>query len=136
MKSERGLIGYLMVMKHTIPMTIRGVMPDKVSAKSFLAEVADWFTKSNKVEASTHLSKLVNMRYNSKGNIREYIMEMSDLVSKLKALKLKLSEEILVHFILISLPPQYNPFNVNYNLKEKSGVSLSSLVTVFRKRKG
>ena len=64
-----------MVIKYTIPMTIRGVMPDKVSAKSFLAEVADRFTKLDNVEASTHLSKLVNMRYNGKGNIREYIMK-------------------------------------------------------------
>ena len=46
----------LMVIKHTIFMTIRGVMPDKVIAKSFLAEVADRFTKSDKVEASTHLN--------------------------------------------------------------------------------
>ena len=42
-----------LVIKHTIPMTIRGVMPDKVSAKSSLTEVADLFTKSDRVEAST-----------------------------------------------------------------------------------
>ena len=46
---------FLMVMKHTIPMTIRGVMPDKVSAKSFLNEVADRFIKSDKVEASMQI---------------------------------------------------------------------------------
>jgi len=50
------------------------------------------------------------MRYNDNENIREYIMEMSNLVSKLKALKLELSKEILVHFILISFLIQYNPF--------------------------
>jgi len=42
-------------------------------------------------------------------------MEMSNLVSKLKSLKLELSEEILVHFILMSLPVQFNPFKINYN---------------------
>ena len=52
---------YLTVMKHTIPMTIRNVMPDKINAKIFLTEVANRFTKSDKVEANTHLSKLVNM---------------------------------------------------------------------------
>jgi len=31
----------LMVIKHAIPITIRGYMPNKVSAKSFLAEVVD-----------------------------------------------------------------------------------------------
>ena len=76
-------------------------MPDKVSAKSFSVKVANRFIKSDKIEASKHLSKLINIHYNDKENISEYIMNMSNLVSKLKALKLKLSEEILVHFILI-----------------------------------
>ena len=101
---------YLMVIKHTISITIMGPMSDKVSAKSFLAEVTDRFIKSDKVEASTHLSKLINIRYNGKENIRKYIMKMSNHVSKLKALKLELSEEILVHFILISFLIKYNPF--------------------------
>ena len=46
-------------------------------------------------------------------------MEMSNIILKLKALKLKISEEILVHFIVISLPPQYNPFKINYNAQRK-----------------
>ena len=64
----------LMVMKHSIPEIIRGVMPDKVNAKRFLAEEANWFTKSDKVKVNKHPSKLVNVRYNGKENIREYIM--------------------------------------------------------------
>ena len=71
-------------------------MPNKFITKSFSAEVTDQFIKSDKVKANTHLSKLINMRYNKK-NIREYIMKISNLVSKIKALKLKLSKEILVH---------------------------------------
>ncbi|KAL6315251.1 hypothetical protein AAG906_000330 [Vitis piasezkii] len=42
--------------------------------------------------------KLISMRYKGKEHIREYIMEMSNLVARLKALKLELSEDILVHF--------------------------------------
>ena len=95
----------LIAMKHIIPMTIKGFMPDKDSAKSFLIEVVDHFIKSDKVKANTHLSKLINMRYNDKENIREYIMKMFNLVSKLKALKLKLSEENLVHIILLAQRP-------------------------------
>ena len=76
-------------------------MTDKVSAKSFLAEVVNRFTKSGNVKASTYLSKLLNMRYNGEGNIRDYTMKMSNLVSKLNALKMKLSKEFLLHFILI-----------------------------------
>ena len=60
------------------------------------------------------------MRYTSKGNIREYIMEMSHFTSKLRALKLKLSENLLVHLVLISLPTKFNQFKVSYNFQKES----------------
>ena len=65
-KWERPYRMCLMVIKHTIPITIRGSIPDKVSAKSFSAELADRFIKSDKVEANMHLNKLINIRYNGK----------------------------------------------------------------------
>ena len=75
-------------MKHTVLITIRSTILEQVNAKSFLAELANRFTKSDKVEISAHLNKLVNMYYNSKENVREYIIKISNLVSTLKALKL------------------------------------------------
>ncbi|RVX05262.1 Retrovirus-related Pol polyprotein from transposon TNT 1-94 [Vitis vinifera] len=59
------------------------------------------------------------MRYKGKENIKEYIMEMSNLVTRLKALKLKLSEDILVHLVLISLPTQFNSFKISYNTQKE-----------------
>jgi len=47
------------------------------------------------------------MKYKGKGNIREYIMEMSNLASKLKSLKLELGEDLLMHLVLISLPAHF-----------------------------
>ena len=41
---------------------------------------------------------------------------------------MELSEEILVHFILISLPPQYNPFKINYNAQREKW-SLTELIS-------
>jgi len=124
----------LLVIKYSALITIRSSMPDKVNAKSFSAEVADRFIKSDKVEASMYLSKLINMRYNGKGNIREYIMKMSNLLSKLKALTLELFEETLVHFIFSSYTVL--PFSRLFIiLKGKSGVLLSSSVTVSGKKR-
>jgi len=55
-------------------------------------------------------------------------MKISNLVSKLKTLKLELTKEILVHFNLISFSPQYNPFKINYNA-EKEKWSLTKLTS-------
>ena len=94
----------LMIMKHSIPEAIRGTILEETQAKAFLDQIANRFATSEKVETSTILSKLVSMHYKGKENIREHIMEMSNLMTRLKALKLELSEDILVHLVLISLP--------------------------------
>lgn len=43
---------------------------------------------------------------------------MSHLTSKLKALKLELSDNLLVHLVLISIPAQFSHFKVNYNCQK------------------
>ncbi|RVW21557.1 hypothetical protein CK203_109657 [Vitis vinifera] len=91
-KWERSNRMSLMIMKHSIPEAIRGAIPKETQAKAFLDQIANRFAANEKVETSTILSKLVSMRYKGKENIREYIMEMSNLVTRLKALKLELSK--------------------------------------------
>ncbi|PIN26830.1 hypothetical protein CDL12_00417 [Handroanthus impetiginosus] len=76
----------------------KSAMFDEDDAKLFLEELEIRFTKSEKAETSTLLPKLVSMRYKEKGKIREYIMYSS----KLKELKLELSEDLLVHLVLTS----------------------------------
>ena len=70
-KWERSNSMSLMIMKHSIPDTIRVAMLENESAKSFLIQITYQFTGSEKVEMSTILSKLVSMRYKGKGNIRD-----------------------------------------------------------------
>ena len=80
-------------------------MSNKVTmAKGFLEDLEKRFAKNKKAETSTLLANLISMRYKGKGNKGEYIMEMSHIASKLKALKLELSEDLLVYLVLISLP--------------------------------
>ena len=55
-------------------------------------------------------------------------MEMSNLASKLKALKLELSEDLLVYLVLISLPAQYSQFKVSYNT-QKDKWTLNELIS-------
>ena len=84
--------------------------------------------KNEKAETSTLLRKLVGMKYTNKENIREYIMEMSNIAGKLKALKLQLFDDFLVHLILISLPAQFSQFIVSYNT-QKDKWTLNELIS-------
>jgi len=53
---------------------------------------------------------------------------MSHIVSKLKALKLKLFEDLLVYLVLILLPAQFSQFKVSYNC-QKEKWTLNKLIS-------
>jgi len=63
-------------------------------------------------------------------------MGMSNIASKLRALKLELSEDLLIHLVIISLPSQFSQFKISYNCqKEKrNGLLMSSFHIVCAKR--
>ncbi|RVW88555.1 Retrovirus-related Pol polyprotein from transposon TNT 1-94 [Vitis vinifera] len=130
-KWERSNRLSLMIMKRRIPEAFRGAITDEVTnASDFLAEIQKRFAKNDKAETSTLLASLISMKYKGKGNVREYIMEMSHLASKLKALKLELSDDLLVHLVLISLPAQFNQFKVSYNCQNDKW-TLNELISFY-----
>ena len=119
----------MMIMKKTIPEAFRAIVSDTVTtAKGFLAEIEKRFAKNEKSEISTLLGKLISMKYNGSGNIREYILEMDHITSKLRALKLVLPENLLVHLVLISLPLQFDQLKVSYNCQNEAW-SLNQLIS-------
>ena len=134
-KWERSNCISLMVMKRAISKAFRGTMSkDIVMANDFLTDLKKRFAKYEKAETSIILANLISMRYKGKGNIRKYIMEMSHLASKLKALKLELSKDLLVHLVLISLPAQFSQFKVSYNCLKDSW-SLNELISHYIQEK-
>ncbi|KAL1321598.1 hypothetical protein AAHE18_14G138300 [Arachis hypogaea] len=118
----------IMIMKRSIPETFWESITENKDAKQFLKDVEKFVAKNKKAWASSFLNKLVSMRYKGKGNTREYIMKMSHLASKLKALKLELSEDLLVYFILIFLLAHFGQFKVIYNTL-KDTWSLNELIS-------
>ncbi|XP_028189394.1 uncharacterized protein LOC114375743 [Glycine soja] len=118
----------LMIMKRSIPEAFRGSISEGQSAKKFLEEIEQYFSKNEKAETSNLLAKLISMKYKGKGNIRDNIMEMSNLASKLKSLKLEHGEDLLVHLVLISLPAHFGQFKVSYNT-QKDKWSLNELIS-------
>lgn len=116
----------LMIIKDTIPETFRG--GEEINdLKQFLAEMDSRFARSDKAEISILLHRFSTMRYHGNGKIREYILEMSNIVSKLKALKTELPAELLIYFVLNSLPPQLSQLKSSYNT-QKEQWSLNELI--------
>ena len=46
-------------------------------------------------------------------------MGMSNIASKLWSLKLELSEDLLIHLVLISLPSQFSQFKISYDCQKE-----------------
>ncbi|XP_047339772.1 uncharacterized protein LOC124943278 [Impatiens glandulifera] len=88
--------------------------------------------ENDKEETYAILAFLITLKYKGNGNKREHILEMSHIVSRLKALKLDLSEDLLGHLILLSLPSHYNQFKVSYNC-QKEKWSLNELISYCEK---
>ncbi|XP_061372496.1 uncharacterized protein LOC133314967, partial [Gastrolobium bilobum] len=93
-KWERSNRMCLMIMKRSVPEAFKGSTIETTDAKLFLKELEQYFARNEKAKIGQTMSKLINMRYKGKGNIMEYIMEMSNLAGKLKALKLELPSEL------------------------------------------
>lgn len=51
--------------------------------KKFNEKIEQYFAKNENVDMSNLVSKLIFVKYKRKGNIREYIMKMSNFLSKL-----------------------------------------------------
>ena len=101
----------LMIIKHGILEALRGAISKSITnAKQFLTKLEKHFTRSDKAKISMLLQHLISMKYKGKGNIREYIMEVSHITTKLKELKLELFEYLLMHLVLVSLSAQYSQF--------------------------
>ena len=79
----------LMIIKLGILETFKIVVSKELTtAKEFLNDIEKCFMENDKTETSTLLGSLVSMKYKGQGNIREYFIQMSNIASKLKVLKL------------------------------------------------
>jgi gag-polypeptide of LTR copia-type len=110
----------LKVMQMTIPESFRGSVSDFTLALDYLKKLEQRFVRNEKAKIGILLNKLCTMKYNDRNNVREYIFEMMNTASKLKARKLDISEDMLVYLSLNSLPTSFGQFKVSYNYQKES----------------
>jgi hypothetical protein len=105
----------LMVIKSSIKEAIRGGIPDCKTAKEYLKKVESQFIGSSKMYGSTIIKKLVTEKYSFDSGVREHILKMSNMASKLKTMDMGLKDEFLVHLVMSSLLKEFDAFEINYN---------------------
>jgi hypothetical protein len=106
------------VIKNTIEPAIVGSIPECDTVTEYLDRIKSQFTGSSKTYATQLIKQLVIERYSSgDSGIREHILRMSNLASKLKPMDLALEDEFLIHLIFVSLPKEFDTFVVNYNIQ-------------------
>jgi hypothetical protein len=109
----------LLVAKATIEEQIRSSIPECATAIEYLEKIKSQFTGSTKATTSSLIKKLVNEKYTG-GSIREHILKINTMASKLKEMNLK-EEDFMIHLIFASLPKEYDTFIVNYNMCSRRG---------------
>jgi hypothetical protein len=109
-----------MVIKSSIMEAIRGAIPNCETAKEYLKKVESQFIGSSKTHTSIIIKRLVKEKYSFGSGVREHILKMSNMASKLKPMDMGLKDEFLVHLVMSSLLKEFEPFEINYNTQPES----------------
>ncbi|KAL3524677.1 hypothetical protein ACH5RR_013049 [Cinchona calisaya] len=105
----------LKLLRMTIANNIKTTIPQTESAKEYLKFVEECFRSADKSLAGTLMAQLTTIKFDWSRGMQEHIIEMSNIAASLKTLGMAMEDSFLVQFILNSLPPNYGPFQINYN---------------------
>ncbi|ONI04080.1 hypothetical protein PRUPE_6G301400 [Prunus persica] len=117
----------LLVMKKTMTEAIFGGVPETESAKQFMESIETKFKESGKAETENLMSRLANMKYEGGGSVREHLMGLMDIATKLNMLKVPIAPNYLVHIAQESLP--YEQMKSTYNTLNEDW-TIDDLITI------
>jgi hypothetical protein len=109
-----------MVIKRSIMEAIKGAIPPCETAKEYLKKVKSQFAGSSKTYTSTIIKRLMKKKYTFGIGVREHILKMSKMTSKLKPMDMGFKNEFVVHIVMPSLPKEFRTFEINYNSQPES----------------
>ncbi|XP_051152421.1 uncharacterized protein LOC127266275 [Andrographis paniculata] len=108
----------------SIANNIKTTLHEIDDAQEFMKAVGERSQTADKSLAGTLMATLTTIKFDGSRSIHEHVVEMTNLAARLKALGMTVDDNFLVQFILNSLPPEYGPFQMNYNtMKDKRNVN-------------
>ncbi|GAV86359.1 UBN2 domain-containing protein [Cephalotus follicularis] len=114
-KWERSNRLCLTAMKRSISEHLLGGLPKTNDAREFFAAIGQRYQVSSNAEAGSLMRELIRLRYDGLGGVREHILRMVHLQSKLKARDIPLPDSYIVSHVLNSLPVSFSQIKIGYN---------------------
>jgi len=110
----------LMFMRMIATNNIKTNLPLTESAKEFMGLVGERSQTTDKSLARTLVSTLTTMKFDGSRTTYEHVIEMTNITTKLKTLRMTVNENFLIQFSFTSLPSKYGSFQMSYNtMKDK-----------------
>ena len=107
-------------MRTNIASNIKTTLPKIENAKDFLKFMEGSSQTADKSLAGTLMGNLTTMKFDGSRTMHEHVIEMTNVVARLKFLRMEVEQTFLVQFIINSFPSEYGPFQMNYNtMKDK-----------------
>ena len=124
-----------MFIKTRVPIGIRGSVEQHDNVCELLKALDEQFETSDKALASTLIMKFSSARLTNVRGVRDHINKLRDIAAQLKKLEVDISETFLMHYLLNTLPKEYDPFKISYNT-HKDKWSINELMTMCVQEEG
>lgn len=102
-------------MRMTIVNNIKSMIPKTESAKKYM-EFVKGLNQSESADqsfAETLIGTLTTCKFDGTPTMHQHVIEMIDTTTKLRSMRMEVSESFLVQFIINSLLSEYGPFQTN-----------------------
>ena len=110
-KWERSNHLSLISIKRSIAEHLLGGILESNNAKEFFVTVENRYQTSDNAEVGHFMDELMNMRYDDMKGVREYILKMVHLQTRLKAQDIPIPDKSIVHQALNTLPSSFSTLN-------------------------
>ena len=90
-------------------------LSEKAIIKEFFDALGKRYQVSDNAEFGYLMERLLNMRYDNVGGVKEFIMKMVHIQTKLKCHQIDLNEKFIVKHALNSLPADFTHIKIGHN---------------------